>query len=202
MIHTIGHSNHPIDIFVTLLTQHGIEMVADVRSRPYSRFHPQFSRNRLQAELKKCGIEYLFLGEELGARPRDPACYDADGRVSYARIAAGEPFRYGLDRMIAASRTQRVAMMCAEREPLDCHRTLLIARELVLQKIPVVHILADGKGEPHTDTMQRLIKRWRIDTNGLFQDREQLEQLAYELQSGQSAYVRKTEVGKSARTSR
>jgi len=101
MIHTIGHSNHPIAAFLALLQRHAVTAVADVRSTPYSRFNPQFRREKLQASLAGSGIQYVFLGEELGARSQDPACYDADGRVSYARLAETELFRSGIQRLLA-----------------------------------------------------------------------------------------------------
>ena len=91
MIYTIGHSNHPIDRFIALLQQHGIDAVGDVRSTPYSRFNPQFSKEKLQAALANAGIRYVFLGEELGARSKDPSCYDETGRVSYAKLACNGP---------------------------------------------------------------------------------------------------------------
>src|SRR5689334_2499642 len=100
MIYTIGHSNHPIDRFIALLRQHGIEAVADVRSTPYSRFNPQFRKEKLQAALASAGIRYVFLGEELGARSKDPECYDEGGRVSYTRLASTDLFRRGIDRLL------------------------------------------------------------------------------------------------------
>lgn len=103
MILTIGHSNHPIERFVTLLQQQRASAVADVRSTPYSRFNPQFGRERLRDALASAGIHYVFLGEELGARSADPACYDAEGRVSYAKLAATELFRRGLERLQAGN---------------------------------------------------------------------------------------------------
>src|SRR5262245_25862717 len=117
---TIGHSNHPIERFVALLQQHTIAAVADVRSVPYSRRHPQFSREALARSLAAAGIDYLFLGDALGARPKDPACF-VDGRADYDRIAARPEFAAGFARVRAEAGRARVALMCAEREPLDCH---------------------------------------------------------------------------------
>src|ERR1700730_12916411 len=100
MIYTIGHSKHPIERFVALLQQHGIDALADVRSTPYSRFNPQFNREKLQASLAAAGIRYVFLGEELGARSKDASCYDEEGRVSYAKLAQTAPFRAGIERLL------------------------------------------------------------------------------------------------------
>ena len=190
MIYTIGHSNHPIERFVSLLRQHGISAVADVRSNPYSRFHPQFRREPLIRCLAESAIEYLFLGEELGARTRDSQCYDPDGRVSYARLAQTGAFGRGLTRLLIATQTQRVALMCAEKEPLECHRTLLVARALERSGIEVAHILADGGLEGHARCMERLALRLRLD-GGLFADPDQIREEAYDVQGRRIAYVKK-----------
>src|SRR5262249_20821450 len=170
MIHTIGHSNHPIQDFLDLLQRHGVTAVADVRSTPYSRFNPQFRRETLQAALAEAEIRYVFLGEELGARSQDPACYDASGRVSYARLAGTELFRRGIQRLKAGMSEHRISLMCAEREPLECHRTLLVARELVREGVAVTHILGDGSLEPHPQAMERLARNLGLLDAGLFSD--------------------------------
>ncbi len=142
-VFTIGHSTHSIERFVELLRRHGVTAVADVRSVPYSRHQPQFNRESLKKSLNQVGIEYVFLGKELGARSDDPACYDGR-QVNYRRLAQTALFREGLERVRRGRETYCVALMCAEREPLDCHRTLLVARELEAIGMPVAHILADG----------------------------------------------------------
>lgn len=157
-VFTIGHSNHAIETFLGLLRGAGIGAVADVRSMPYSRRHPQFRKEALQRSLAAAGIAYVFLGDALGARPSDPACY-VDGRVVYDRIAATEAFRHGLERVEEGARRYRVALMCAEKEPLDCHRTLLVARHLMRRGTPIRHILADGTVEAGETTERRLIDR-------------------------------------------
>jgi uncharacterized protein (DUF488 family) len=187
MIYTVGHSNHAIEHFLGLLQAHGITLLADVRSTPYSRFNPQFRRDALLTALQKVGIEYLFLGEELGARSKDRSCYD-DGRVSYRKLAASELFRQGIERLLAASKTHRVAIMCAEKDPLDCHRTILVTRELVEGGIQVAHILATGDIESHDDAMARLRAKLKFDSENLFGDSDLNEQ-AYELRGRQIAYV-------------
>ena len=129
-VFTIGHSTHPQERFVSLLCQHGITALCDVRSTPYSRVNPQFNREGLRESLRACGITYVFLGKELGARSADPTCYEY-GKVKYDRLAVTDLFRQGLDRVREGTRTYRVALMCAEKEPLECHRTILVARHLV-----------------------------------------------------------------------
>jgi uncharacterized protein (DUF488 family) len=191
MLYTIGHSNHPIERFLGLLQPHGITAVADVRSTPYSRFNPQFRREKLQAALAGVGIQYVFLGQELGARSQDPACYDAEGRVSYARLARTELFRNGLQRLMTGMADHRISLMCAEREPLECHRTILVARELVREGVPVTHILADGTLESHEHALQRLAASLKLVDGDLFSDPTQRTEEAYDLQAARIAYVKK-----------
>ena len=191
MIYSIGHSNHPIQGFIALLQRHQITAVADVRSVPYSRFNPQFRRERLQAALLEAGIQYVFLGEELGARSQDPACYDADGRVSYAKLARTDLFRRGINRLVTGMAGYRISLMCAEREPLDCHRTILVTRELVREGIAVTHILADGSLETHEHALERLIEALKLSDTDLFSDRADLMERAYELRAARVAYVKK-----------
>src|SRR5262245_22300817 len=124
-IYTVGHSNHSALRFIDLLRGADIACVADVRSTPFSRRNPQFSQNALAASLKDAGIEYWFLGEVLGARPKDPDCYEG-GKASYARIAATAAFREAIGDLIERSSETRIALMCAEKEPLECHRTILV----------------------------------------------------------------------------
>ncbi|MCK9356293.1 MAG: restriction endonuclease subunit S [Dehalococcoidia bacterium] len=156
-IFTIGHSNRPIDAFLNQLRRHNITMIADVRSIPFSRHFPHFNREALQASLATAGIKYVFLGDELGARPKDPACYNEDGSVDYQRLAARPQFRRGIVRVLAAANTERVALMCSEREPLNCHRTLLIGRVIAQDNVAVQHILPDDRLECHSDTEKRLM---------------------------------------------
>src|ERR1035441_230157 len=156
-VFTIGHSNYPIEHFLALLRQHEISAVADVRSSPFSRLNPQFNRGLLKQVLGESGIAYVFLGQELGARPTDPSCYEA-GRVQYARLAQTQSFREGLRRVTEGAQRFRLALLCAEKEPLACHRTLLVARELEKDDVEVVHIHADGQLESHQDAMNRLLQ--------------------------------------------
>lgn len=186
MIYTVGHSNHPIAHFLKLLRGQGVTLLADVRSTPYSRFNPQFRRDALAAALAEQNVEYLFLGEELGARSKDQSCYD-DGRVSYRKLAATDLFRRGIDRVLAAAKSHTVAIMCAEKDPLDCHRTILVTRELVKRGESVAHILASGEVESHDQVMQHLREKLKIEPSDLFGD--DVNEQAYELRGQQIAYV-------------
>lgn len=194
-VFTLGHSNHPIEHFLSLLRPHGIQVVADVRSTPFSRFNPQYNRQRLEESLRAEGIEYLFLGEELGARSSDPNCYDGD-RVSYAKLAATESFKRGLRRVIDESQTKRVALMCAEREPVDCHRTILVSRQLNKENVPVTHIRADGTLEDHQHVMQRLVAALHLKGPDLFETLDDQVEAAYEAQGRRIAYARTASAAK------
>ena len=180
---TVGHSNHSLDGFLALLSKHRVAAVADLRSAPYSRFSPHFNRDTLAAALKNRAIGYAYLGRELGGRPDDPDCYE-EGRVSYARIARTARFRDGLARVEGMASRGRVALMCAEKEPLDCHRTLLVAR--ALEGVSVAHILADGTLEAHEETMERLIAAF---TGDLFLSREEAVAQAIEERTRRVAFA-------------
>ena len=143
-IFTIGHSNHAWEVFLDLLRKHGIEMVADVRSSPFSRWAPHFNKARIEESLAASGIAYLFLGDVLGGRPKDGRFYDDEGRVQFARIAETQAFKEGIERLLAERRHRRVAIMCGEGDPKDCHRRVLVAKALREQGAVVIHILTDG----------------------------------------------------------
>lgn len=186
-VFTIGHSTHSVDAFVDLLLHHGITAIADVRSVPYSRMQPQFNREPLGRVLKEHGIAYVFLGKELGARSDDRACYD-NGRVQYRRLAGTQLFRSGLERVLTGSRKHRIALMCAEREPLECHRTVLVGREAVAAGAEVIHIHADGHAESHDEAMRRLLGRLGIHDGDLFRPEAEIFDDAYAAQEARIAY--------------
>lgn len=186
-VFTIGHSTHSIESFLTLLRAHDVDTIADVRSAPYSRFNSAFNREPLKQELRTQGLHYVFLGKELGGRPSDPACYDG-GRADYIKMAATDLFRTGLQRVIDGSLNHRIALMCSEADPLDCHRALLIARSLAERDVAVAHIRRDGVVEPHTETEDRLIRSTGLSGN-LLRSREEALVDAYALQAGRVAYA-------------
>ena len=142
---TIGHSNHPIGVFIALLKTHRIEVVVDSRSYPRSKYAPHFDAEALRYTLPKSRIEYLFLGNELGGRPEGSRYYDADGRVLYGQVAEAPFFQRGLARLQQEMQRARVAVMCSEEDPAVCHRHLLIARVLRDLGITLQHIRADGR---------------------------------------------------------
>jgi uncharacterized protein (DUF488 family) len=187
-VFTIGHSTHPQDRFIELLRAHGISAVADVRSQPYSRFNPQFNRRALETYLQPAGVDYLFLGKELGARSDDPSCY-LEGKVSYERLAGTDAFRRGIERVEdAIAKGLRTALMCAEREPLECHRTILVARRLAAIGYEVQHIHSDGRIESHAEVVDRLVRTLGLPGADLFRTRQDVIEEAYRRQGEKIAY--------------
>lgn len=188
-VFTIGHSTHSPERFIELLLQHGITVLCDVRSNPFSRVNPQFNIDDLRKLLAKHAIGYVFLGKELGARSDDPACYEG-GKVQYDRLARTEIFQQGLARIqIGITKGFRIALMCAEKEPLECHRTILVARHLALLGIDVQHIHANGDLESHTDAVRRMAKMVDVPDHDLFcRTPEELLDDAYRRQENHIAY--------------
>ena len=190
-VYTIGHSNHPLEHFIALLKQHDINVLCDARSDPYSRVNPQFNRETLKAALWKAGITYVFLGKELGARSEDPSCYVC-GKVQYDRLAQTALFRKGIESLLQRMQGRRLALMCAEKDPLDCHRTILVARHLDTLGIGVEHILADGSLETHGQAVARLLRQLKIpECDDLFRTRKAMIDDAYKTQSERIAYTAK-----------
>lgn len=187
VIFTIGHSSHPIDKFIGLLHQHKITAIADVRSHPYSRHFPHYSQEYLKCSLSEARIAYAFLGKELGARSENPACY-RNGKVDYELLAHDPLFQKGLARLRKGLQHYRIALMCAEKDPLDCHRAILISRELVKHGIQVIHILADRSIESHSDMEKRLLRTLQIPETDMFRSKSEILQEAYRIRSEQIAY--------------
>jgi hypothetical protein len=189
-IFTVGHSNHPTAHLRALLTSHGISAIADVRSSPYSRMNPQFNREGLRQELKGWGVSYAFLGVELGARTDNRSCY-ADGKVQYDRLGGTPLFQSGIERLLAGACKHRIALLCAEKDPLTCHRCILVARQLESRGVSIQHILADGSLESQRQALDRLLVELGMRGGDLFRKREELIEEAYRLRGEQIAYVEK-----------
>ncbi len=165
---TVGHSTHSAEKFADLLKRHEVEALADVRAAPWSRFNPQFNRETLAGSLEPHRIQYIFMGAELGGRSKDPSFYDGEGRIDYERLRNTDAFRRGLDQVVQDAERRRIALMCAEREPLACHRVLLIAPALEARGVGLAHIRADGDLESHADAMERLLQMHKMTPEGLF----------------------------------
>ena len=187
MLYTIGHSNHDIATFIGLLKQHGVSALCDVRSHPYSRFVPQYSRDALKAAIANSGIAYVFLGKELGARSENPSCY-RQGKVQYDRLAQEPQFAEGLQRIRQGIDRYCLALMCAEKDPLDCHRALLVARRLHESGLAVSHIRADGTLESQQELESRLLALCKLPEGDMFKGREEFLSEAYLIQGERVAY--------------
>lgn len=190
VVYTIGHSTHSKEKLIELLVRHGITAVADVRSQPYSRLNPQFNRESLRADLKAGCIGYVFLGRELGARTEDRSCY-VDGKVQYDLLARTTLFQEGLARIAQGIGSHRIALMCAERDPLACHRAILVCRHLAARGITPQHILEDGRLEGHDDAITRLLTELGIAERELFWSRDDAIAEAYARRGQQIAYSEK-----------
>jgi uncharacterized protein (DUF488 family) len=191
-IFTVGHSNLEAGDFLALLARAKIEIVADVRSRPQSARFPQFSHAVLENILKDENMDYTFFGEELGGRPDDPAAYFDDGRVNYTARRRSYAFRSGLERLLTLAEEKAVAVLCAEEDPLDCHRFLMISPELVAAGAPPVHIRKDGRMETQEAAENRLLAAHgfaSVAANTLFPEaRAEALEKAYELQAARAAF--------------
>ncbi|WP_439373851.1 DUF488 domain-containing protein [Bradyrhizobium sp. DASA03120] len=164
-IWTIGHSNHSYEQFFGLLRRAGVTAIADVRSSPFSRHQTQFNKDDLRRELRLDKINYAFLGDELGGRPKSNDLY-CDGVADYERMAQTSDFQRGLERVIKGSEEYRIALMCSEHDPIDCHRCLLVGRALSRRGFAVNHILFDGKQRSQAEievVLLRASKQHRAD---------------------------------------
>ena len=189
-IFTIGHSDHSIEGFLALLADNGVNMVVDVRSAPRSRWVPHFNPDNLEPALERAGIDYAYMGKELGGRPADRSAYDANGRVSYERAAMADDFADAVASLIRQADERRIVLLCMERDPLECHRALLVARALAEQGVDVLHILTDGAVENHDALMNRLLESLGMPPQpDLLRTREDVIADAIRHQAGRVAYV-------------
>lgn len=191
-IYTIGHSNHEMDTFIGLLKQHQITAVCDVRSAPYSKYTPQFNYDPLRTRLKTEGIEYVYLGKELGPRSEDHECY-INEKVQYRLLAQTKSFKEGIARVKKGVKNYKLALMCAEKDPAVCHRTILVCRHLRREEYKISHILEDGTIEENRYTEQRLMKMLKIPEQTLFEKPDELIERAYDEQGDRIAYTKENE---------
>ncbi|WP_427159669.1 DUF488 family protein [Aliinostoc sp. HNIBRCY26] len=161
-VFTIGHSNHSIETFINLLQQYGVTAIADVRSSPYSRRFPQFNQVPLKEALRTANIAYVYLGDNLGARPKDQSCY-AQGMARYDLIAATASFAEGLNRIIQGAKKYQISLMCAEQDPIICHRAILICPHLQKIGLKIQHIRKNGELETHQILEERLLRLHNLD---------------------------------------
>jgi uncharacterized protein (DUF488 family) len=170
---TIGHSSHTSERLVELLRGADIEVLVDTRSAPYSRFTPQFDREALKELTGIAGVKYLWMGDVVGGRPKDEHCYDAEGRVLYGRVAAGEEFMAAVERLERGADEFRVALLCSEEDPAHCHRRLLVSRVLMERGAEVLHVRGDGSVETEAEVTRKSGKALVEPQAGLFEEVEE-----------------------------
>ncbi len=187
VLYTIGHSTHTAERLIGFFKIYKITAVVDVRSYPYSRMNPQFNRETFFSLLKVNDINYLFLGKELGARPEDPNSY-VDGKVKFDQLAQTELFQEGLNRVIQNMDNYRIALLCAEKDPLTCHRAILVCRNLVTRGINISHILEDGNLENHDKASLRLLDELGFEARELFRTESEIIDEAYSIRGEQISY--------------
>lgn len=144
VIYTVGHSNIQVSEFIGLIKVFKIEVVVDVRSKPYSKHAAQFNKNEIHQSLSANNISYLYLGNLVGGKPQEREFYDNEGYVKYDRLAASPSFQTGIARLMKGIDLYRIVLMCSEEDPTNCHRRLLIGRVLNEQGIEVLHIRKEG----------------------------------------------------------
>ena len=186
VLFTIGHSTRELNDFIFLLQENEVEVVADVRSSPYSRHMPHFNRENLKAALKQVDIQYVFLGEELGARRDEAECY-VDGVAKYELIAQTNLYREGIRRIQNGVTQYRVALMCAEKDPLTCHRTVLIAKSLK-QEFDIQHIVSGTEMISQARLEERMLVQWNMTRADFFHDETAQLEEAYRRQGESIAY--------------
>ena len=173
-IYTIGHSNHSLDTFITLLKNYQIEVLVDTRSSPFSRYSPHFNRDSIKAATHEAGIKYGFFGKHLGGRPDDEDYYDEEGRVVYSQVAKSFLFNEGVERLVSGIQKFRTAIFCSEENPSICHRRLLVGRVLFEQGVAVYHIRGNGL----VQTEEELRRQEELEKNSqraLFEEEEVVE---------------------------
>lgn len=155
-IYTIGYGSRSIAELIEVLHQHEIAYLIDVRSAPYSRYKPEFSKAALANELERHSIRYVFMGDSLGGRPDDETCY-VNGKVDYEKVKSTAFYQRGIERLHTAfTQQQSVVLMCSEGKPEECHRCKLIGTTLTTQNIPVIHIDENGEQMTQEQIVDRL----------------------------------------------
>jgi len=193
--YTIGHSNYTSEVFLKLLKDYGINCLVDVRSSPYSKYVPQFNKENLLMDFKKEKILYVYLGDKLGGRYMDSELLYDDGVVNYSKVLEKEEFQEGIKSVIRnIKKGLNIALMCSEKNPLDCHRFLLVAKALSAHGVQVKHILENGKDIIHTDLESLLVQKYNSELNqfSFFEEKlspEQALEEAYRKRNKEVAYT-------------
>lgn len=187
-IFSLGHSSLAFPRFLDLLQNAQVTAVADVRTSPFSRRFPWFSQREMKEGLKGAGIAYAFLGKELGGRPTSPQLYR--GSVAdYCAMSKTDLFNSGIDRVLHGSKAHRIAMVCSERDPLHCHRCLLVGRKLADLDISVTHLNFEGGRETQSQVEDRLLREEKLFASDLLKSHSDRLAEAYLKRSRQVAYT-------------
>ena len=189
---TIGYSVFNISDFIQTLKKSNINAVADVRSSPYSKFKPDFNRETLKESLKKSNIEYVFLGDNCGARIDDPSCY-IKGKADYGLIKETEKFKTGLNRILKGLEKYTITLLCAEKDPITCHRDILVCRNLKQFDVDIFHIMSMENIENNSQSEERLLKLFDLEQTNLFYEKNDLIDESYNRQGDLIAYQEKGE---------
>jgi uncharacterized protein (DUF488 family) len=184
---TVGYADLSADRFLYLLKLHMIEVIADVRSSPFSRFNPEFNHDNLKNMLRSHRIKYVFLGKELGARRTEEECY-VDGKVSYDLVYRTESFQDGIRRLMTGLGKMRVALLCAEKDPIDCHRAILICRHIRDRVVDIKHMLNNGNLEDHVKLEIRLLNLFGLNNMDIFRTQTDALEDAYRKQAEKIAF--------------
>jgi uncharacterized protein (DUF488 family) len=161
---TVGHSNHTVERLIELLLLHGVQVLVDVRSQPYSRYATQFNREQLQPTVTAAGLQYLFMGEELGGRQLGRIISTDKRLEAYEQVAASPGFRGGIERVLKGAQTYRIALLCAEEDPTECHRRVWVTRALVEAGADVAHLRGDGRVD--ADSLLKQLDGYQLDLFG------------------------------------
>jgi uncharacterized protein (DUF488 family) len=187
-LYTIGYAAFDnINLFIKALKNNSIDAIADVRSVPLSGYKPDFSKDYLEKYLKKNNIKYVFLGDNCGARIKDPSCY-VEGYVSYEKIKESSVFKHGIDRILNGLNKYSVALLCAEKDPIYCHRDILVCRNLKPFNINIQHIISDVIVETNTSAENRLLTEFNLNSTDFFMSDNDRLNLAYDQQGKKIAY--------------
>lgn len=187
LIHTVGHSTRTLDAFLSLLAENSIDVIADVRSSPYSSRLPQFNREVLADTLREKEIRYVFMGDQLGGRATSAGLINSDGQVSYTKMSETTTYREGITRLIDGAARMRIALLCSEKDPLNCHRGLLVARSLATEGVDIRHILDTEVTETHTQYETRLLDTVNLPPE-LTRTEDEILADAYAKQAARVAY--------------
>ncbi len=191
---TIGHSTHTLKSFIELLNKHSVREIGDVRSQPYSKYSRMFNRENIEQELNKNDIVYSFMGHELGGRISHPDCYDNKGKLQYRQVARLSGFQSALNRIRNKLETHNMALMCSEKDPLQCHRMILVCRELSYKtgfsEEKIKHIFADGSVRTNQEMEKALMDKFRLYPDMFRTEKECVEE-AYDRQAQKIAYTYK-----------